>query len=87
MLNERDVDGVRSGVAAIAPMLSASIDRVVSLSEAGTILGCSKWTLKRQCKAGKIAILKISARRVGIRLSEIVRFLDAAKTCEKAKAA
>ena len=50
-------------------------DRVALLSEAAKILGISKWTLKRQADAGKIAILKLSPRRLGVRMSEIERYL------------
>ena len=52
------------------------IDRVVLIEEAGAILGISRWTLLRQSVAGKIKILKLSPRRLGIRMSEINRYLD-----------
>ena len=52
------------------------IDRVVLIVEAGAILGISRWTLLRQSEAGKIKILKLSPRRLGIRMSEINRYLD-----------
>jgi predicted site-specific integrase-resolvase len=52
------------------------IDRVVLIEEAGAILGISRWTLLRQSEAGKIKILKLSPRRLGIRMSEINRYLD-----------
>ena len=52
------------------------IDRVVLIEEAGAILGISRWTLLRQGEAGKIKILKLSPRRLGIRMSEITRYLD-----------
>lgn len=51
-------------------------DRVAMLNEAAAILGISKWTLKRQGDAGKITILKLSPRRLGIRMSEIERYLS-----------
>ena len=52
------------------------IDRVVLIEEAGAILGISRWTLLRQSEAGKIKILKLSPRRLGVRMSEINRYLD-----------
>lgn len=61
-------------------------DRVAPLSEAARILGVSPWTLKRQSKAGRITILKLSPRRLGIRLSEIERFMEATAS-SNAKAA
>jgi predicted site-specific integrase-resolvase len=51
-------------------------DRVAMLDEAAKILGISKWTIKRQGDAGKITILKLSPRRLGIRMSEIDRYLS-----------
>jgi predicted site-specific integrase-resolvase len=54
-------------------------DRVARLDEAATILGISTWTLKRRSKAGEIKILKLSPRRLGVRLSEIQRYLDASE--------
>ena len=52
------------------------IDRVVLIEEAGAILEIPRWTLLRQSEAGKIKILKLSPRRLGIRMSEINRYLD-----------
>ncbi len=52
------------------------IDRVVLIEEAGAILGISRWTLLRQSEAGKIKILKLSPRRLGVRMSEINRYLE-----------
>lgn len=53
-----------------------AFDRVARLDEAATILGISTWTLKRRSKAGEITILKLSPRRLGVRLSEIQRYLE-----------
>ena len=53
------------------------IDRVVSLSEAAHLAGVSPDTLRR-CHARKeIKIIKLSPRRVGVRLSDLRAFIDA----------
>lgn len=59
-------------------------DPVAPLSEAAKILGISVWTLKREAKAKRITILKLSPRRLGIRMSEIERFLAAANYADAA---
>ncbi len=53
-----------------------TLDRVINLHEAAVIIGVSAWTLKRRAKAGELTILKLSPRRLGIRLSEIQRYLE-----------
>ncbi len=53
----------------------APYDRVALLPEAAAILGVSTWTLKRLAKQEKITILRLSPRRLGIRLSELERYL------------
>lgn len=59
-------------------------DRVAPLAEAAKLLGVSVWTLKREAKARRITILKLSPRRLGIRLSEIEQFLAAANYADAA---
>lgn len=56
-------------------------DPVVSLREAAAIIGCHPDTLKNQARRGKLTILRISERRLGIRGSELNRYLA---TCEAA---
>jgi len=52
-------------------------DRVVSLGEAAHLAGVSTDTLRR-CHARKeIKIIKLSPRRVGVRLSDLRAFIDA----------
>lgn len=51
-------------------------DRVLSLPEAALICGLSVYTLKRCNARGEIKILRLSPRRIGIRLSELQAFLD-----------
>jgi predicted site-specific integrase-resolvase len=55
------------------------LDRVVNINDAAAIIGVSVWTLKRRSQAGKLTILKLSPRRLGMRLSEIQRFLEASE--------
>jgi hypothetical protein len=51
-------------------------DRVVSLSEASAITGVSIDTLKRCGARSELRILKLSPRRIGIRLSDLQAFVD-----------
>lgn len=57
------------------------LDCVRSLQQAAEQLGISVWTLKRLHQADKIKIIQLSARRCGVRDSEITRFLN---RCEAA---
>ena len=52
-------------------------DKVVSIREAAEISGISTSTLKRQLKAGELKIVRLSPRRIGIRLSALHGWLDA----------
>ena len=52
-------------------------DRVVSLPEASVITGVSVDTLKRCGARSELKILKLSPRRIGIRLSDLQAFVDA----------
>jgi predicted DNA-binding transcriptional regulator AlpA len=58
------------------PFLS-SADKVISMHEAAAMSGVSASTLKRRARAGELKVLKLSPRRVGIRLSDFHRWLDA----------
>jgi hypothetical protein len=51
-------------------------DKVVSVDQAAAISGLSASTLKRRARAGDLKLLKLSPRRVGVRLSELGRFLE-----------
>jgi hypothetical protein len=55
----------------------AGSDKVISFDQAAVLSGVSASTLKRRARAGDLKILKLSPRRVGIRLSEFHRWLDA----------
>ena len=51
-------------------------DRVVPLAEASMITGLSIDTLKRCGARNELTILKLSPRRIGIRLSDLQAFVD-----------
>jgi hypothetical protein len=55
-------------------------DRVVSLPEASAISGLSVDTLRRCHERKELRIIKLSPRRVGIRLSALWAFIDARAT-------
>lgn len=61
------------------PTEHAPIDQVYTINEAATMIGVSPETLRRRIKEGKIKMLRMSPARVGIRSSEVQRFLDAAE--------
>ena len=52
-------------------------DPVLALRDAAAIAGCHPDTLKNQAKRGKLTLLRISQRRLGIRQSEFDRYLSA----------
>lgn len=51
-------------------------DRIVSLPEASAISGLSVDTLRRCHEREELKIIKLSPRRVGIRLSSLWAFID-----------
>jgi excisionase family DNA binding protein len=58
----------------------SEFDEVVSLRDAAAILDCHVDTLRNLVRKGKLAVLRISTRRLGIRRSELERYLTA---CER----
>lgn len=54
-------------------------DPAVTYDQAGDVIGVSMWTVRRLIAAGKLQGIKLSERRVGVRLSEIKRYLDEAE--------
>jgi hypothetical protein len=52
-------------------------DKVVSLPEAAHLAGVSPDTLRRCHKRHELTIIKLSPRRVGVRLSDLRAFIDA----------
>jgi len=55
----------------------ASDDRVLTIYEVAERTGCSVATLRRCAKRGELRLLRLSPRRIGVRLSELRRWLDA----------
>jgi predicted site-specific integrase-resolvase len=51
-------------------------DCIISLPQAARIAGVSPWTLKRRAREGELTILRISTRRIGVRMSELYRWMD-----------
>jgi predicted DNA-binding transcriptional regulator AlpA len=51
-------------------------DKVVSLPEAAHLVGVSPDTLRRCNKRNELTIIKLSPRRVGVRLSDLKAFID-----------
>ena len=52
------------------------IDPVLAIPEAAKIAGISPWTLKRVARNGDLTIIRLSERRIGIRMSELYRWMD-----------
>jgi excisionase family DNA binding protein len=67
---------IGTGEGAAIPKWARAVDPVMTIAQAAELTGLSAWTLKRLGKQGELAVLKLSARRLGIRASEIERFLD-----------
>jgi hypothetical protein len=58
------------------PPSPAFVDKVVSLPEAAHLAGVSPDTLRRCHKRQELKIIKLSPRRVGVRLSDLKAFID-----------
>ena len=52
-------------------------DKIVSLAEAAHLAGVSTDTLRRCNKRKELKIIKLSPRRIGVRLSDLHAFLNA----------
>jgi len=59
------------------PQYPPFLDKVISLPEAAHIAGVSPDTLRRCHKRQELKIIKLSPRRVGVRLSDLRAFIDA----------
>ena len=59
------------------PPYPAFVDKIVSLPEAAHLAGVSPDTLRRCHKRQELKLVKISPRRVGVRLSDLKAFIDA----------
>jgi excisionase family DNA binding protein len=51
-------------------------DKVISLHDAATRTGVSQSTLRRLAARKELKIIRLSLRRVGIRESELARWMD-----------
>ena len=51
-------------------------DRILGYPEATRLVGVSRDTLQREAKSGQLRIMRLTARRVGIQLSELRRWLE-----------
>jgi len=58
------------------PPFPPYVDKVVSLPEAAHLAGVSPDTLRRCHKRNELTIIKMSPRRVGVRLSDLKAFID-----------
>lgn len=56
--------------------MNITADRIVSLIEVAAISGLGLNTIKRCRDRGEIKIIKLSPRRVGVRLSDLQAWLD-----------
>jgi excisionase family DNA binding protein len=74
MAGKNSTIGTEEGV--VIPKWARAVDPVMTIAQAAELTGLSAWTLKRLGKQGELAVLKLSARRLGIRASEIERFLN-----------
>jgi hypothetical protein len=57
-----------------------TVDPVVKITDAATAIGVSLCTLKRIAERNEIKIIRLSPRRLGIRASELNRFLESRET-------
>ena len=64
-------------LAALSGDTKEAPDGVMSLEQCVEFLGVSKSTLKRIKSRGEIKFTQLSPRRIGIRRSELTRWLDA----------
>jgi excisionase family DNA binding protein len=54
-------------------------DRILGYQEATRLVGVSRDTLLREAKRGRLRIMRLTARRAGIQLSELRRWLEGRK--------
>jgi hypothetical protein len=62
-------------------------DRILGYLEATRLVGVSRDTLLREAKRGQLRIMRLTARRAGIQLSELRRWLEGRKGIYDADAA
>ena len=59
------------------PYSRFGVDPIISLKDAAVIAGCHAQTLKNEAKRGRLTLIRISERRIGVREFEFNRFLNA----------
>jgi hypothetical protein len=69
--------------ASVQSLMRFGLDPVVSLKDAAALLGCHPDTIRNREREGRIRILRMSPRRLGVHVSEIRRFMAA---CAEARA-
>jgi hypothetical protein len=69
--------------ASVQSLLKFGLDPIVPLKDAAALLGCHVDTVRNREREGKIKILRMSPRRLGVHVSEIRRFMAA---CAEARA-
>lgn len=60
----------------VQSLMKLGLDPVMSLKDTAALLGCHPDTVRTRGREGKIKILRMSPRRLGVHVSEIRRFLD-----------
>jgi hypothetical protein len=60
----------------VAPYPRFLADPIILLKEAARISGVTAQTLKNEAGRGKLTLIRISERRIGVRQSEWERYLD-----------
>jgi hypothetical protein len=63
--------------ASLQALVKLGLDPVVSLKNAAALLGCHPDTIRNREREGRIRILRMSPRRLGVHVSEIRRFMAA----------
>jgi excisionase family DNA binding protein len=59
------------------PIQSIPFDPVLGQREVARVMGVSVDTVRRRCAAGDLTVIRLSPRRVGVRASEVERYLRA----------
>jgi hypothetical protein len=60
----------------LSPYSRHRVDPILPLKDAAVIAGCHPDTLKNEARRGKLSLLRISQRRIGVRESEFNRYLN-----------
>lgn len=60
-----------------------AIDPIISLRDVAALLGIHPDTVKNRARAGKLKLIRVSERRLGVRQSEFQRYVNAGEAlCE-----